>query len=761
MRKILFLLPLLTAILSGQIAYSQVSKGTQQKDVKVALVLCGGGAKGVAHIGALKKIEEVGIRPDLIVGTSMGALVGGMYAMGYSANQLDSIVSNSDWNYLLSDEIKRSYVSFSKKKLDDVYLINLPFYNLRSKGQSLEDISFLKTLPAGYVSGNNVLNLLNGLAIGYQDSLNFKDLPISFACIATDLSTGEEVVLDRGSLPLALRASMAIPGFFAPVEIDGKVLVDGGVVNNFPVDIARKMGANVIIGIDVQNDLSSPENLKSIDAVLLQLVGLLGNEKFLENKRDIDIYIKPDVSEFGTLSFNPDAVATLMTNGYEAAQEVETELVTLKNIISKSNRDNIDGDNNKAKEIYKSSFKVGIIETEGVDDWDKKWLLNLAGLKDSSVITGSQINRAISIFNGTKAFSNVTYKLSLLNDGKNDDTYKLLFSFTQGPTNVLSLGARYDSEEAAALLLHLGVHQYDFHGSKLDFTTRLSYSPYIKLSYSYLFRKFPRFDIEYEFSKRDVNIYSNKNSRNNLEYIYNAVDVGFANIKYVRYFDIKMGAKFQNYNFTRILTSIFDYSARPLKAKNYLSTYIEGFMDTRDNKTFPSSGSYLEAKAAWYFHAFHPNFKNIIEAQINFESALHLGNNFVLLPQIYSRTAFRNPEEAPLRNFIGGSHAGRYIAHQMPFIGINYANLFDNSVTILRGDIRKKIGKNHYIYAIANYLRHSEHFHEIFNKNAGGYWGFGAQYSFDSPLGPISFNVHWSDYNKNKVGAYLSLGYFF
>ena len=359
-------------------AEEKTSENPPKKKIKVALVLCGGGAKGMAHIGVIKKLEEVGIKPDMVLGTSIGALVGGLYAMGYNSAQIDSIVSTADWDYLLSDNIKRTDLNFSKKMDDEKFILNIPLDDFRGdiirterKGQAREENTdsqsngkpvwnnwkFWKKgkdstvvneeikadskssfyLPGGFVSGNNVLNLLNGLAIGYQDSIDFNRLPIPYACIATDLATGEQVVLDHGVLPLAMRASMAIPGYFAPVTIDGKVLVDGGVVNNFPVDVARQKGANIVIGVDVQTDLAKAEDLKGVDAVLMQLISLMGNEKFEANKQDTDIYLHPEVQEFGVLSFNRDAVAKLLANGYNAANEKDSELRALAKLVGESN----------------------------------------------------------------------------------------------------------------------------------------------------------------------------------------------------------------------------------------------------------------------------------------------------------------------------------------------------------------------------------------------------------------------------------------
>ena len=748
----------LIAVLSFSNLFAEANKTPNppgKKKIKVALVLCGGGAKGAAHIGVIKKLEEVGIRPDMVLGTSMGALIGGLYAMGYNSAQMDSVISGADWDYLLSDNIRREDLNFSKKQDEEKFFLNIPFYNIYGdkKGESKQEKGMFN-LPGGFVSGNNVLNLLTDLALGYQDSINFNTLPIPFACIATDLATGEEVVLDHGSLPLAMRASMAIPGFFAPVEIDGKVLVDGGVVNNFPVDVAKKRGANIVIGVDVQTDLASAEDLKSIDAVLMQLISLMGNDLFLENKENTDIYIHPDVSKFGTLSFNKEAVDTLMANGYRAAEERDEALRALAKLVGKKSLKEI-----QKEDIYKTKFRITELVCDGMDIDDREWLLKMAGLEEGKEVTGTQINKAISIFKGTQAFSQVTYSLTKNARTVDPEDYVLTFKFTKGPSNYVSVGARYDTEEAAAMLLRVGINQYALHGSRMDLTGRLSFNPYVKLGYDYVFSKYPRLETSYMFAKKDVNIYSDESSRNNVTFIYNGVEAAIANIKYFRALDVRLGTRLENFKFTKFLSSkvVSDH----IKAHSYWSVFARGIMDTRDSKYFPTDGSYLQVDGAYYFLGFHSGFKSFTSWMVSFNMAFDLGNNFVLQPYVWGRVNVRNRLEQPYYNFVGGSEQGRYLDHQIPFIGINYANAFDNSVSVFRLDLRKKLGKKHYVYAMGNYLRNGKSLDKMVSFDRKGYWGFGAQYCYDTKIGPLTFNLHWSDYNKKKIGAYLSFGYFF
>ena len=201
---------------------------SQEQRKKVGVVLSGGGAKGMAHIKALKVIEEAGIPIDYIAGTSMGAIVGGLYAIGYTPEQLDSMVRKQDWTFLLSDRIKRSAMSLTDRERSEKYTVSIPFTKTPKDAAT-----------GGIMKGQNLANLFSDLTVGYHDSIDFNKLPIPFACVAANVVNGEQIVFHDGILSTAMRASMAIPGVFTPVRQDSMVLVDGGIVNNYPADVVN------------------------------------------------------------------------------------------------------------------------------------------------------------------------------------------------------------------------------------------------------------------------------------------------------------------------------------------------------------------------------------------------------------------------------------------------------------------------------------------------------------------------------------------
>ncbi len=279
---------------------------------KIGLALSGGGARGAAHIGVLEVLEEQRIPIDFIAGTSMGALVGGLYASGLSPARLDSVVSETDWAQAFADNIPRGDRSFRRKRDDDLFLVK---HKPGLRGGRL-------LFPSGILDGHRVDLLLKRLSLPVVTVRDFDSLSVPYRAVAADIVTGEAVVLDHGDLALAMRASMAIPAAFAPREIDGRLLVDGGIVNNFPIDVVRRMGADIVIAVDIATPPTGREQLGSVPAIAGQLATLASEQ---DKKRQIaslaegDVFIRPDLGSITVASFERagDAVAI----GERAARE--------------------------------------------------------------------------------------------------------------------------------------------------------------------------------------------------------------------------------------------------------------------------------------------------------------------------------------------------------------------------------------------------------------------------------------------------------
>jgi len=288
---------------------------------KVGLVLSGGAARGLAHIGVLKALEEQGVAIDFIAGTSMGAAVGGLYAAGYRAAELERMVLELDWQWALSDASPRPQIPFRRKQDDRDFLLK-PKISFRDDGSL--------GMPLGVIQGQNLNLLLESWLVQSSEVSDFDRLPIPFRAVATDIASGEKVVFNRGHLPQAIRASMSIPAVFTPAEVDGRLLVDGGMVDNIPIDVARQMGATRIIAIDIGTPLAPRKELKSVLDVLNQTTTLMtrkNSEIQLATLKPSDILITPELSEYHSADFIH--TEQIIEAGYQAARQLAPKLADL------------------------------------------------------------------------------------------------------------------------------------------------------------------------------------------------------------------------------------------------------------------------------------------------------------------------------------------------------------------------------------------------------------------------------------------------
>ena len=335
----------------------------------VALVLSGGGAKGAATCGVLKYLEEYDFPIDMVVGTSIGGLLGALYGLGYDAEYLDSLIHHIQWDYALSDKLDPKYIPYSRKRYKEKYMLSFPFYYrdedyknymagdapfARGRNRELDlgakatkrDRSFnqlaqnnlVGSLPSGFVFGQNVNQIITSRTVGYSDSTDFFKFPIPFACVATDMASGKAKVWHSGSINLAMRSTMSIPGLFAPVRTNGMVLADGGMRNNFPVNIARQMGADIVIGVDLSTASLQANEIQNLADVLASGMDLLSNNVFDKNVEEVDIHIHPNLEGYNMLSFNDEAVDTMFVRGYKAAEEMAPQFESLRKRLGRAGR---------------------------------------------------------------------------------------------------------------------------------------------------------------------------------------------------------------------------------------------------------------------------------------------------------------------------------------------------------------------------------------------------------------------------------------
>lgn len=739
---------------------------------KVGLVLSGGGAKGSAHIGVLRVLEDLGIHVDYVTGTSMGSIMGGMYSLGYSAAEMDTIIRGMDWSIYMSNTVKRSELSTQRKLNNMRFLLDVPFSTglgllgdldsqKENNGAGIAD--FTTSLPAGVINGQNVLNLFNGLSVGYQDSIDFNNLPIPFACVAVDLITNNEVVFHSGHLPTAIRSSMAIPGVFAPVKMGNMILIDGGFRNNFPTDVCREMGADIIIGVDVSDKGNfDADNTRSLPQVMQQFLNISTNEAHVEHSELCDVLIIPDISGYGSLSFDSAAIDTLIERGYNEALAHMPELLTVKKILDKFDRDTSRDDIPKAVNMYKTSFDVSSIQINGINERDERWLLNKARLKGKTSVTGEDIDRALSVFTGTGVYEKMSHRF--VPDG---DRYILVFDLEKQQPHELGLGLRYDSDEAANILVEVGLNAHRMNAFRLNLNSRLGFYPQVEGQFLYVPYYFPSIGISYSFKKMGLDYtIPGTNHFPSFDGFNRMQSELFIKETYSKYFIAHLGLRYSRYKLyqssNELLTDVLrEPQSHVLEVRGQLD------YDVLDNAYYPTRG--IKSSLSGKYIINHDlyitgNDGNPVTFTYDFLSAIPFGNRFVIETSFYLRSILNDKNKLygmVIGNTIGGDFSGRYWENQAPFVGLVDACLAYSWLGVARIDARVKISPKFYAYAMYNYGLTASDL-DIYSLDHMRYdlHGAGVKLSYDSFIGPISAQVHWSSL-WNRVGFYLNAGYIF
>jgi len=768
---------LLALIISASIALEAQTTTNGTHRPKVGVVLGGGGARGASHIGVLKYIEEMGIPVDYVAGTSMGSIIGGLYAMGYSPDEMTHLISNVNWSEYIGNKIDRRYLSKDMRERRSTSLVNIPFGSGELGNRHAKE-SMLSQLPSAYVNNSSLVNLFNDLCVGYQEDMDFDDMPIPFACVATDLITGQEVVLRKGSMPTAMRASMAIPGVFAPVKWGDYVLVDGGLVNNFPADVLRDMGADIIIGVEVTNENKvSALDLKSLPQVMGRILINGTSAKRKENRELCDVRIVPDISGFGMLSFTPDAIDTLVGRGYKKAMEFQDQLLAIKQHIEEKAGGPVKKELHapQALNLLEKSVFVNSIDVEGVTERQCRWLIRKGKLKSGQYYSKDDIENAIDLYRGTGCFDEITYTIkecdSVHPDSLLSNTYALDINVKPAAPHVMGLGLRYDTEEGAALLLNLNLNEKKFGSSKFGISAKLSYNPQFMLKYTYSRSSLANFNVSADYRNEHFRTKGFHDKYINLNYIQMKANAYISEFHLLN-FNTSVGASFiyTAYDKTSFEeNAIDDYY---LKNNTMLAPFVSLQYDNLDDFYFAKQGILSNLGSRFYYL---PSTKEkYFDISYAFQAYITPGDGrFTIIPHIYGRYVHNIVSNASsiqyynLRNVGGGEIAGRHFENQMPFIGLTSVEDMDESnVSILRLDLRYNFYGNHYLTAMYNTSvpwgmlgTGGMAFTDIVNFMVHG---AGLKYSYNSLLGPISFTAHWVNYNeKSHFGGYFSFGYTF
>jgi NTE family protein len=416
----------------------------QQERPKIGIAFSGGGAKGLAHIGVLKVFEEEGIQADIVTGTSMGSIIGGLYAAGYSPAFLEDMANGVDWFDVFRETVDRRYLTTRQKNFRDRYLLAFPL------------VDGMVQLPSGIIKGQKIHRLLYELTWPVIEIDDFSELPRDFACIATDIARGTPYVIDSGSLADAMRASMAIPTAFTPVKSDGVLLVDGGLVRNLPTVDAFDLGADIVICIDVSSELVGADSLRNLLEITDQTINILMRSTLDEQKEFCDLYIKPDLGTTGTLDF--DNIPFIIEQGEKAARANIEEIRALVERTGGFREPPVQMDSTPV-----TSIDITGIRFDGLSMVPSKLVSKLVGFRAPASITAEDMDMALQRMYSTGNFSKISYLFEEDGDGRT-----LVLDIEEELPGYLGLGLRYDTRWSISVLLGAQMKNLIGHGSTLN-----------------------------------------------------------------------------------------------------------------------------------------------------------------------------------------------------------------------------------------------------------------------------------------------------
>lgn len=726
------------------------SQENTKQDVKIGVVLSGGGAKGLAHIGALKVIDSLGIRVDYIAGTSMGAIVGSLYASGYTGKEIDSIFKDVNFDKIINDDLPRAAKTFYERDNSEKYAVTLPFEHFNLK------------LPTALSKGQNTLSLLSKLTLHVSDVEDFSKLPIPFFCIATNVETGQAVILDKGNLPQAITASGAFPSLFQPVIIDGQLLIDGGVVNNYPIDELRAKGMDLIIGVDVQDDLASRDDLKSALDILLQINNYRTINDMKQKAKKTDIYIKPDISNFTVVSFSDGR--EIIDNGEAAALK---EMDALKHVASMQTQ-------KKTKHItIKSvdSIKINAIYIEGNKKYTDAYVLGKLKFKQNVKLQYNSYVEGVNNLAATNNFESVVHKLQ---PSSNNEGYDMYLTLKESSiTTFFKFAVHYDDLYKTAALVNLTKKQLLIKNDVLSFdfifgdNIRYNFEYYIdqgfywsvglKSSYNQFKKVIPATALLTDDELQTLNV-------NKLDVeLKDLTNQFYLQTLFTKDMSLSLGAEHKRLKITTetVLTGNNDKKTI-FENSDYLSLFGKLKYDSYDNKYFPNEGFYFDGDFHLYLYSsdFNNNFNEFSIAKATIGYAYSFSDK--LTANITTQGGFNIGEnDNPYLNFALGGYGNDFINNFESFYGYDFISLSGNSFVKGVLTLDYEIFKKNHINIAANYSNIADN---IFDDGewftSPDYSGYAIGYAMETFVGPIELKYTYSPETKESIW-FFNLGFWF
>lgn len=718
------------------------------KRPKIGLALSGGGAKGLAHIGVLHAMDSLNVKPDYITGTSMGSIMGALYSIGYSANEIDSILGNTDLGAILNDDIPLKDIEMNEKHDYKRYLVTFNFSG-----------NLIPKLPTGIVYGQHISEFFSRLSWRVADVKDFNDFEVEFKCVAADLISGKPRFFDSGDLATALRSSMSIPTVFSPVVLDTLVLVDGGVYRNFPVIEVKEMGAEKIIGsyTSFKEEVTLKE-MESLTNILMRTNIFSVIQDINVQEKLCDVVVEYDLHGLGIKDFQKARkIGDYGKESMKKSVALDT-LAAWSKLLSKYPE--VPG-----KVIpERDSILIAGIKTEGLTMVSDEYIISKSGLEIGSKISKDDMAAALNNMMGTLLFKKITYTLEKDELNKDKDSFIVTFNIIEKARGQLQASLNYETFYGASLLANISVRNLLISGSRTQLRTNFSRNPIVKFGYDSYFGKNKKLQTSIKVNYELLN----------MKAFFNVEGVGDLNIGSQIFTSSEFMTKFA-YNFNNNnqmgLDFVYQVATRKYKDGADIATevskiYDDGiysqlyyFHDNVNRQFYPTKGSkiYASLKGGIPLNRrikylvtsdreveSELSYLNFLQFELRYRHFVDLGEIFSFSPQVslgYSTT------EVALMNsyFLGGNSRQKRI-HNINFIGDEPYSLLTDSFLKFDMNFQFQIINNLFVSLITDaviYDLHSEKYEEKVNIAAG------LSVGYKSPFGPIDAGLHINRYGEN------------
>ncbi len=741
MKKFLLFFILFLAAQNFVFCQSSDTNTTKRVRPKIGLVLSGGGAKGFAYVGLLKVLQEVNLHIDYIGGTSIGSIVGALYAVGYAPDSIAKIISRQDWDALLSDKIPRKYVDFETKDFEEKQVINLPLQR-KSVG-----------LKVALYEGQQVNLMLNRMLNTSYKTSDFSKLHIPFLCMGTDLLSGKAIELTNGYLPMAVRASMSIPGYFSPTKYQGHYLVDGGVVNNFPVVNVKKKGIPYIIGGDVQQGLTKDINdLNSFTKILDQVISfnrVQANDEAYKNLNML-IHFKMD---FGMMDFTK--YDSIMALGERVARAHYAELKALADSLNAIKFIPA----NKCDAQPLDSIFINDVEIVGLKRLKTPFIGNIFKDIVRKKISLNQLEEKITYAYGTNYFDHVFYELQPIGGG---DTTRLILKIKEKSLGTVWASVHYDNDYSASIIAGATFRNL-LPGTRLFTDMVVGPNPRGRILFLMGNGQSPGLGAQIDLYHFGFNTYNGEVKTDKVLFTNFSGSV-FLNATIKNIYNFRAGLVYDylkfnmEYDTSEIAKLINDYNS-------YGNVFFSFRSDTYDNRNYPKKGfrSILVAKyvfpmsKGWVKEVFEP----ALIAYFKYDQAISMGRKWALRPGIFLGATFSSTGSPPIQDYFtfGGLMTTNYIETFQDFTGIKFSQNGGLYAAALKMKLQYQFAKKHYLLFRCDIGSSADVFGNLFS-NETFLVGYGMTYSYDSFIGPLEITFMSSNQKRN-LQAFINIGYWF